>query len=87
MKNYKNNIFTYFNNKEILLQIWAPINSAESRMILSNKNINEKFVIYDNFKWENKFYYLNLYRQFSENTYLKELIEKNNLSYKNSYDN
>jgi hypothetical protein len=61
---YINHNFFYFNNDFIYTQAWSPKGSSESRIIISLENINNPFVIYDNFEWENKFYYFKLIRMY-----------------------
>ena len=60
--NYLNNKFYYFNCEDIYIQPWAPATSTESRMFVSHKKIDDKFVSYDVYEWENKFYYFSMYK-------------------------
>ncbi len=54
----------YFANDFIYTQAWSPPKSGETRVFVSKKNI-DKIIIYDNFEWENKFYFLRFVRLFS----------------------
>lgn len=81
IKNYDNKKFMYFKSSHILLQAWAPRSSGEARLIISRKNIDSKFVHYDETEWSNKFYYFKFYRQYGFNS-----ISNGVLDYNGSYD-
>jgi hypothetical protein len=64
LEHYSKGVYYYFNNLKIYLQAWAPVNSSETRLILSRDNIDQPYILYDHADWDNRFYYLRFIRSF-----------------------
>jgi hypothetical protein len=72
LDNYRKKIHKYFKYENIFLQPWAPPASSESRYIVSKNNIYN-FVEIDYTEYEDKFTYLNIYRNYYFNdTFIKK---------------
>lgn len=76
LKNYLDHKFFYFQNNFIFVQPWAPTSSTESRLFVSNQNIDLDFVNYDNLIWENRFFYFRYIRLFKYYPVFYEITKK-----------
>ena len=86
IENYNNNKYYYLDNNHIFLQPWAPKASGEVRLFVDQKTIDNKYILYDNIEWENKFYYFKFYRQHAYHSLFYNIIKKYNIDYDGSYD-
>lgn len=85
--NYLNKKFEYFDNNFIYIQPWAPIRSSECRLFVSKKNINKPYINYNQKEWDNKFYYMSLYRQYAYHSIFYDILKnKYNMHYNMHYD-
>jgi hypothetical protein len=85
-QDYKNKKLQFFENDFNYIQAWAPRISTESRLFISRNNI-DNIVYYDSKDWDNKFYYMRLYRMYSYNPIFYEILKNYKyLLYDGCYD-
>jgi len=83
--NYNNFKHMYFAADHTYLQAWAPVGSAEARLVVSKNNLS-KYKNYDYKKWENQFAYFSLMRSFGYFDIFMNELQKHNTQYDGCFD-
>jgi hypothetical protein len=82
-KNYMNNKLYFFKCNFNYIQPWAPVGSPESRLFVSEENINN-FVLYDQKEWDDKYFFIKYHRMFSYYDFYHKYLK--NSQYDGCYD-
>lgn len=80
-KEFRRGRYFYLRNDQILLQPWAPQTSSETRLIVKKSDLEKDLISYNPTEWENKFFYLNLYRSFAYHPVFVEIFQDHKLDY------
>ena len=88
IKKFKKEGFKYLSGK-IMLQVYAPLMSTESRLLYIRKSYNEKFIFdnYNVYRYNFNFFYFNLLDRYKIFSYKESSKLKNHLlGYDDGYD-